>query len=393
MARVKRAVHGRKHHRAILEPAKGYYGNKSRSYRAANEQVMHSLQYAYRDRRARKGDFRKLWIQRINAGCRAARHELQPVHHRPAPAGVEVDRKVLADLAVTDPAAFAALVKVAEAAAAEAGRRPRSRRHRGRGRGDQYRAMTGRPGHDGGPADRGGLGFKHQRVQRLRKLVLRRRPGTPSGPSWSRAPRSWPRPWTPGRPSSACTWPPRPLRRRRRRGDPKGGGRRCAGVRPWPGRDRAGFGHRHAPAVAGRRRLPGRRTREPPATAPVPTAGRGPIVVCVDVRDPGNLGTVLRSAEAAGAAGVICCAGTVDVYNPKCVRASAGSLFHVQVVSGGDPVEVLSALGDWGVHRMATRPSGGTPYFRADLTRPTAIVLGNEAPACRRRSRSWSTRW
>jgi TrmH family RNA methyltransferase len=107
-------------------------------------------------------------------------------------------------------------------------------------------------------------------------------------------------------------------------------------------------------------------------------AGKGPIVVCVDVRDPGNLGTVLRSAEAAGAAGVICCEGTVDVYNPKSVRASAGSLFHVQVVSGGDPVEVLSTLGDWGVQRMATRQSGGTPYYRADLARPAAIVLGNE---------------
>ncbi len=109
------------------------------------------------------------------------------------------------------------------------------------------------------------------------------------------------------------------------------------------------------------------------------TAGKGPVVVCVDVRDPGNLGTVLRSVEAAGAAGVICCEGTVDVYNPKSVRASAGSLFHVQVVSGGDPVEVLSTLGDWGVQRMATRPAGGTPYFRADLIRPSAIVLGNEA--------------
>jgi RNA methyltransferase, TrmH family len=115
------------------------------------------------------------------------------------------------------------------------------------------------------------------------------------------------------------------------------------------------------------------------ALRPAAVAGKGPVVVCVDVRDPGNLGTVLRSAEAAGAAGVICCEGTVDVYNPKSVRASAGSLFHVQVVSGGDPVEVLSTLGDWGVKRMATRPSGGTPYFRADLTRPSAIVLGNEA--------------
>ena len=73
MARVKRSVHGRKHHRAVLEQAKGYYGNKSRSYRAANEQLLHSMQYAYRDRRARKGDFRKLWIQRINAASFTAR--------------------------------------------------------------------------------------------------------------------------------------------------------------------------------------------------------------------------------------------------------------------------------------------------------------------------------
>ena len=82
MARVKRAVHAKKHHRAVLEQAQGYYGNKSRSYRSANEQVMHSLQYAYRDRRARKGDFRQLWIQRINAGSSAERNQLQPVHRR-----------------------------------------------------------------------------------------------------------------------------------------------------------------------------------------------------------------------------------------------------------------------------------------------------------------------
>jgi large subunit ribosomal protein L20 len=113
MARVKRAVHGKKHRRAILERAQGYYGNKSRSYRAANEQVMHAGQYAYRDRRARKGDFRKLWIQRINAAARlngttysrfiAGLHE----------AGIEVDRRILADLAVTDPNAFTALVHAA----------------------------------------------------------------------------------------------------------------------------------------------------------------------------------------------------------------------------------------------------------------------------------------
>ena len=77
--------------------------------------------------------------------------------------------------------------------------------------------------------------------------------------------------------------------------------------------------------------------------------------------------------------GVICCDGTVDVYNPKCVRASAGSLFHVRVVAGGEPEKVLATLGEWGLHRMATRPSGGQAYHQADLIRPTAFVLGNEA--------------
>ena len=113
MARVKRAVHAKKHHRAVLERAKGYYGNKSRSYRAANEQVMHSLQYAYRDRRARKGDFRKLWIQRSNAAARAEGMSYSRFIAGLHRAGVEVDRKILADLAVRDEAAFRALVAVA----------------------------------------------------------------------------------------------------------------------------------------------------------------------------------------------------------------------------------------------------------------------------------------
>jgi large subunit ribosomal protein L20 len=117
MARVKRAVHAKKHHKAILEQAQGYYGNKSRSYRAANEQVMHSLQYAFRDRRARKGDFRKLWIQRINAAARQNGISYSRFIAGLKAAEVEVDRKMLADLAVTDGVAFTALVKVAEAAA------------------------------------------------------------------------------------------------------------------------------------------------------------------------------------------------------------------------------------------------------------------------------------
>src|SRR5579883_3461425 len=116
MARVKRAVHGKKHRRTVLERAQGYYGNKSRSFRAANEQVMHSLAYAYRDRRARKGDFRQLWIQRINAGARANGMSYSRFIAGMREAGIELDRKVLADLAVTDPKAFGSLVDAAKAA-------------------------------------------------------------------------------------------------------------------------------------------------------------------------------------------------------------------------------------------------------------------------------------
>ncbi|HTJ76888.1 MAG TPA: RNA methyltransferase [Acidimicrobiales bacterium] len=108
-------------------------------------------------------------------------------------------------------------------------------------------------------------------------------------------------------------------------------------------------------------------------------AGASLVVVCVDVRDPGNLGTVLRSAEASGVGGIICCEGSVDVYNPKTVRASAGSLFHTQIVAGGEAVKVLSTVGEWGLRRLGTRPEGGVPHFRADLASPTALVLGNEA--------------
>mgnify|MGYP000394968364 CR=1 FL=1 len=124
MARVKRAVNARKRHRSILEQAKGYYGNKSRSFRSANEQVMHSGQYAFRDRRARKGDFRQLWIQRINAAARQHGLSYSRFVNGLRVAGVDVDRKVLADLAITDPGAFAALVKIAEQARDSAGDSP-----------------------------------------------------------------------------------------------------------------------------------------------------------------------------------------------------------------------------------------------------------------------------
>jgi large subunit ribosomal protein L20 len=118
MARVKRAVGSKKHRKQVLERAKGYYGNKSRSYRAANEQVMRSGQYAFRDRRARKGEFRSLWIQRINAACRE--HDLSYSRFIAGlnAAGIEVDRKILAEVAVSDPAAFGRLVDTARGALA-----------------------------------------------------------------------------------------------------------------------------------------------------------------------------------------------------------------------------------------------------------------------------------
>jgi len=113
MSRAKSSVPSRKRRKVTLERAQGYYGNKSRSYRAANEQVMHSLRYAYRDRRARKGEFRRLWIQRINAACRENGTSYSRFIAGLKAAEVDVDRKILADLAVTDPAAFTALVAVA----------------------------------------------------------------------------------------------------------------------------------------------------------------------------------------------------------------------------------------------------------------------------------------
>ena len=119
MARVKRSVNAKKKRREVLEAAKGYRGLKKNTYRKAKEQMLKSLSYAYRDRRARKRDFRRLWIIRINAGARQPRPLLQPVHVRPASkAEIELDRKVLADLAVSDPKAFGTLAEAAKAALA-----------------------------------------------------------------------------------------------------------------------------------------------------------------------------------------------------------------------------------------------------------------------------------
>ena len=113
MARVKRAVNAQKKRRDMLDRAAGYRGQRSRLYRKDKEQVTHSLVYAYADRRNRKGDFRRLWIQRINAGCRAQGMTYNRFIQGLKAAGVEVDRRMLAELAVNDADAFAALVVIA----------------------------------------------------------------------------------------------------------------------------------------------------------------------------------------------------------------------------------------------------------------------------------------
>ena len=119
MARVKRSVNAKKKRRAILKSAKGYRGQRSRLYRKAKEQWLHSMTYAYRDRRARKSEFRKLWIQRINAAARMNDITYNRLIHGLRLAEIDVDRKILAELAVSDFAAFSALCEAAKAALPE----------------------------------------------------------------------------------------------------------------------------------------------------------------------------------------------------------------------------------------------------------------------------------
>lgn len=114
MARVKRGVHKRKHRRKVLEAAAGYRGVRSRHFKAAKEQLLHSLTYSYRDRRDRKGQFRRLWIVRINAAARINGLSYNRFMDGLRKADLQVDHKILADLAVRDPSAFASLATVAK---------------------------------------------------------------------------------------------------------------------------------------------------------------------------------------------------------------------------------------------------------------------------------------
>jgi TrmH family RNA methyltransferase len=118
-------------------------------------------------------------------------------------------------------------------------------------------------------------------------------------------------------------------------------------------------------------------TGAPLALGPIP--GSGVAVIAVDVADPGNLGTIIRSAESAGADGIVVCGISVDPHNPKVVRSSAGALFGVTVMQAGDPMEVLETVGATGRRLIGTTARGGAPYDSVDLAGPSALVIGNEA--------------
>ena len=120
MARIKRSLASKKKRRRILKMAKGYYGARSRHYRAAKEQVRHSLMYQYRDRRNKKREIRKLWITRINAGCRLNGMSYSQFIYGMNLAGIKLDRKVLSQMAIEDPQSFADLCEIAKAAVAKA---------------------------------------------------------------------------------------------------------------------------------------------------------------------------------------------------------------------------------------------------------------------------------
>ena len=207
MARVKRAVNAHKKRRVVLERASGYRGQRSRLYRKAKEQILHSMTYAYRDRKDRKGAFRRLWIQRINAAARADGMTYNRFIQGLKLADVEVDRRMLAELAVSDPAAFSALVEVAKNALAE--RRP--------GRGQRGGLTPPRPGDQaGGRSDAAGRRRAHQhpvaagqgRPPAGKRALRQRARAVPGRGAAGGAARRWP----------PVTWCHRAVRHRRRAG-------------------------------------------------------------------------------------------------------------------------------------------------------------------------------
>src|SRR5215469_15635629 len=291
MARVKRAVNAHKKRRVVLERASGYRGQRSRLYRKAKEQQLHSMTYAYRDRKDRKGAFRRLWIQRINAAVRAEGLTYNRFVQGLRLAEVEVDRRMLAELAVSGPQAVREALRtpgvVTELFATGQGRA-------------RHPELAVQAADLGVPVHEVGADVMAELAQTV----------TPQGLL------------------AVCRFVDVPLAV-------------LAGARPQL------------------------------------------VAVLASVRDPGNAGTVLRTADAAGADGVVFSAASVDPYNAKCVRSSAGSLFHLPVVAGPALAEVIAALRVAGLQILAADGGGNQvledPDRGPDLALPTAWLFGNEA--------------
>ena len=306
MARVKRSVNGRKHRRSILEEAKGYTGARSRHFRKANEQVMHSGRYAYRDRRARKGEFRRLWIVRINAACR---------EH---------------DIAYSR---FIAGLKAAESTStARSSPTSRCASRRRSARSSQPRARPSTPPE--APQSR------HARRSRGCAICVRDRSARDeAGVFVAEGPRV-----------VAAAFDARGRDRVRVLGADVATTRRAP-------RRRAS---RSSTLPAAPRIASATRVRPSPCSRSYgePRVGIGRVRRCDTRRrrhvlsDPGNVGTLMRSAAAAGATVLGLGAGSVDAYNPKVVRASAGACFAIRTVEGVPAVEMLESLGAHGCSRI-----------------------------------------
>ena len=362
MARVKRAVNAQKKRRVVLERASGYRGQRSRLYRKAKEQVTHSLGYAYRDRRARKGDFRRLWIQRINAAARANGMTYNRFIQGLKAAEVEVDRRMLAELAVNDEAAFAALVEIARAQRPGRGRAPPAPdpalNLQSAGtcpvltnpRSDRVRAVRALSRRSVRARDRAGSSPRAPRrcarpcgadPSASRDLYLTaeaRRRGTPT----SSAP--------PARPGCTSTRSRRGARRDvRHRGPP--GPRWPSAGRPTAALDAVLAAGAAAARAADQRARPGQRRH----------------------RDPRR-----RRRRRRRRAGQRRLASTSTT--PKVVRSTAGSLFHLPVVTGLAIAATLAALRGHGMRLLAADGAGtDAAARRRPGRRRTRWVMGNEA--------------
>ena len=367
MARVKRAVHSKKHRRAVLERAKGYYGNKSRSYRAANEQVMHSLQYAFRDRRARKGEFRKLWIQRINAACRQN--------------GISYSRFIAG---LKPPASRSTARSWPTSPSPTPPRSPRSSRSR-RGAPADRRAATPRPR---AQLRREGVltppARTNPRIQRLRRLSGRRSArATKSGVRRSRGRAAW-------REALAPAWPLEAVfvEGRRRASTVPAAVRH--GRRARAAACSSGSPDRDAPA---RSLAVGRAATWSPSTIRRPR----PAFVVVLAATSATRATPARSCARPRPpvpTAVVVARGSVDVFNPKVVRAVGRRAVPRRRSVADGRLGAARSLGASGVRRLGAR----APRRRA-LRRGGPDGTGRRScsaarrTGCRRRGQRRSTRW